>query len=1771
MPETQTTISINTEAVNSLNESAGAMFNHVSAIAGSALGTLEAIAGLEGSVPAKAKCPALAGAVAKARAALAVLDYLGCKTDLDQFLNQIIDLSLQCDNETADYFAAILESINTLGLQETELTDLINYRTNTEDFADYARHVQEIWSKYGSLEGKGTRQDLKSQFIKGLDGRGFFDTYAYSYDPVNLCTGNFICQRTDLRLRAAGTDLEIKRTYNAMGEGSGILGKGWSTNLEETITKEGGAGYLNRGDGGKEPFLPVETQEKAPAIKKYRSVISPERELLEDEEGFLLIDTENTARRYGREGTLISIHSKKGGIIRLHHEQGRPVLAETVTGESITLSYDENNRLELLTDHSGRTVSYHYDARGRLAAVTGTDGRTQTYAYDGKDRLTAIHTPEGTKTVENEYDEKDRVTRQTFPDGGTMTYEYKENTVTMTERDGSRSIYHHDKEKRHTMTEDRAGTEKYTYTPAGMKYSGTDQRGNTTRYTYDKENRLTAVVDAGSGRTKYCYNQKGQMTDCVEPDGTKKSCRYDEEGKLLEERDPSGLLCRYIHDEKGQISELRLGDGSALLLRRDPRGNLTEVVENGNILRYAYDSLNRMVSMEDAMGSLTAYAYDAKDRITGITNAEGNTRNITCHANGKPAAITDFDGTTKKYQYNSFNRLSAITDQNGNRTEYACDAMGNCISVHYPDGTGICCTRDFKGNITRIVDEENKELRFDYDACGNCTKITDQEGNTYIYAYDKENRLISAGTPEGKETRWTYNRAGRLVKTQGPDGKETTYTYDGAGRIIKAEDSEGNEETCAYHFRNLISRVERNGRLLLENTYAPGGILLKRKYGNGYEETYTHDRGGNLTGIKDNRGYEALYEYDSMNRPIRYKDNMGKDESVSYDPCGRIKETGTAGKWTRRFHYGKDGKLLTAEDAEGMKVSYGYDLRGNLKYILQREEGDPFGETMTEEDWIQAVRQNEQNGQNRQNGQNGRSPQLHLTEFIRNRRGEITAIKDALGREETWERDKADGETVSGTGKQPAGQPTRFPPVPEEIKQELMEQFSHIHDGTGRITGIRFPGNIRAEFTYEGPAVRVLAYYRGEELLDRFRCTYGQDNRLETAEIYRKDLPKASGTYSYSHDKSGRLVKVEKDGKPYHAYGYDGFGNRIYSMEEGVETTYSYDVLNRLTGMTRDGVRTEFCYDENGNVTGEETVDTDRQSADRGIGNEDMADGNTESSSVPRGFVQTPFAFLRKSESGEGWEIILRDPMGSAVRALNAKGETAEASAYDPFGKETERYEGVAEGNGFHSPFGFGGYKKTGKKDIYRTLAREYNGDIGRFQTGDSEMYIHPYVPVSANLYQYAWNSPLKYADPMGRDVEESEWERYLELGLTGYVKYGYHMIIDYMPDELMLVSGAMNPLVMTGTMAEAQLNGRWDELDYLLITNNRAYSHGYTEGFWDFTLGNLEGMIMKPFNDLDRMGAYVGDVFSGRNTDNWLMTGAKLISMPMQFASGIPIYDSLDRADEDIEKAKNVAKTVWRVAQMNPVEQAEATLRAGAAIYNHYNAVFHSEEGVAQLFYKGGYGVGTVTGIAADVIVGNAVAKELMQIGGEIGGKLRGIRNVESSTDIFDDVKRIDEIKVEFNYNSQYDEAEFARQLAEQQKGMNELTVQEYLDNRQQYITQGRAVESNAAQQVAREKAFIDKVDELQDAGLSLREAEEQAQNWLNTQAALHNPDQVAGGNAGNIGGMGDKGVNSSIGSQWRYRIDAVDSQVEKMAENMSEVERNSTYLNVNLTYEGE
>ena len=167
------------------------------------------------------------------------------------------------------------------------------------------------------------------------------------------------------------------------------------------------------------------------------------------------------------------------------------------------------------------------------------------------------------------------------------------------------------------------------------------------------------------------------------------------------------------------------------------------------------------------------------------------------------------------------------------------------------------------------------------------------------------------------------------------------------------------------------------------------------------------------------------------------------------------------------------------------------------------------------------------------------------------------------------------------------------------------------------------------------------------------------------------------------------------------------------------------------------------------------------------------------------------------------------------------------------------------------------------------------------------------------------------------------------------------------------------------------------------------------------------------------------------------------------------------------------------------------------------------------------------------------------------------------------DRIRMEPQVRIVFNFGDRYDILECERQVKDQQKGMNKLTLYEYCKNREKYLENGRDTEQGMqAQKKAREEALADRIAENRRNGMKREDAEKEANEWIRTKAALHNPDQIAGGNPFNISGLGDAGVNSSIGSQWKNRISIVDEAVRKHIKenNLMESDLKKVYLNVKL-----
>lgn len=164
---------------------------------------------------------------------------------------------------------------------------------------------------------------------------------------------------------------------------------------------------------------------------------------------------------------------------------------------------------------------------------------------------------------------------------------------------------------------------------------------------------------------------------------------------------------------------------------------------------------------------------------------------------------------------------------------------------------------------------------------------------------------------------------------------------------------------------------------------------------------------------------------------------------------------------------------------------------------------------------------------------------------------------------------------------------------------------------------------------------------------------------------------------------------------------------------------------------------------------------------------------------------------------------------------------------------------------------------------------------------------------------------------------------------------------------------------------------------------------------------------------------------------------------------------------------------------------------------------------------------------------------------------------------------KRMKETEVKcFKKNDKGDPNEYDRQLADQERGLNDLTVKEYLEGRKRFEDIGRkgtGAEQAKARAEYSEKLTKDYKTQLNKQGITGQAAQDQAAKMavdkMSTLAALHNPDMIAGGKDV-VTAMGDKGVNSSIGAQWKDRVAGLD----KAAKDIPDGERGNTKMNAKL-----
>lgn len=159
--------------------------------------------------------------------------------------------------------------------------------------------------------------------------------------------------------------------------------------------------------------------------------------------------------------------------------------------------------------------------------------------------------------------------------------------------------------------------------------------------------------------------------------------------------------------------------------------------------------------------------------------------------------------------------------------------------------------------------------------------------------------------------------------------------------------------------------------------------------------------------------------------------------------------------------------------------------------------------------------------------------------------------------------------------------------------------------------------------------------------------------------------------------------------------------------------------------------------------------------------------------------------------------------------------------------------------------------------------------------------------------------------------------------------------------------------------------------------------------------------------------------------------------------------------------------------------------------------------------------------------------------------------------------------LKKPFKRNSNHSKDDFVKQIKAQEKGLNDLSLEEFINNRKDYKKRGRSKDAAKAQIEFRELELKKKIKELRKNGFPEEDAKEKAKEWMKDMAALHDPDQIAGGFGRKIVELGNKRVNSSLGSQWKNRIGDLDNMVNEVAKKMSADDLKLTKLNVELPFD--
>ncbi|MBU2870498.1 RHS repeat-associated core domain-containing protein [Colwellia sp. E2M01] len=679
---------------------------------------------------------------------------------------------------------------------------------------------------------------------------------------------------------------------------------------------------------------------------------------------FELIDEEGAVHVFDQVKPGQTSYQTSSGLALFHQVDGKQVLIKpddshwTFIKQPILIKDKAGKKqkqqthvwlLDNISNHLGQSITLHYDDQQRLVRLSNSPKRGIALQYNQQNNVTKIaayRLDENNKKVlqspllaHYQYNDAQAMVSATNSEQNTEHYLYRQDLLLARrtrasgfshhflwqgegakgqciEQWGDNDTYHYrftfqnkaaTNEKISTSTDSFGHTERFVHNAQGLLTEYTNNNGDTTVTDYDDLGRKVKVTDPQGGSTAFDYNEQGQLCSQTDALGNKTHYHYNNLGKRITTIDALGRQHKRHYDATGRLLAIITPDGRKHSYRYTEQGKLDSETDLQGIKTQYHWSVDGELLAKQVANNLTRFSYDKLGRINADINSQGLVTEYKRNRNGQVSEqcsygqSTPHDKTVKAFSYDNAGRLLSI------------QASGELESSAAKENDDQQATKYLKNNQPGNQPDSQPELTlYQYQGLAQPSKKTFADGSWLSYGYDNERNLTEITRSDGAQYQLRYSPTEKPIELIGFDGRKQTYQYDVNDQLTSVNDS-------GLRFIRLTR--DKVGRIIEQSASQAPTQDKANNQGKGQAKRQS-------TALHNQHNY---FQYDKIGRLVRAH-NSERTVNLTYHANGQL-STSEEGHWTLHYNYNNLGQRQSVQLPDGNQLCYQYTEQGQLSQV----------------------------------------------------------------------------------------------------------------------------------------------------------------------------------------------------------------------------------------------------------------------------------------------------------------------------------------------------------------------------------------------------------------------------------------------------------------------------------------------------------------------------------------------------------------------------------------------------------------------------------------------------------------------------------------------------------------------------------------------------------------------------------------------------------------------------------------------------------------------